>query len=166
MALKKTSRKSKTSGRRSFREKKSSRVLELAIIAIFALVFIYGASFAIRITHGFSKTVETPEHMIRLQILNGCGEVGAASKLAQKIQTLISLPLEVSILEVGDFDSYEVNETLVISREKNTSQSEAFAEQLGIETDVLYKPIENNYRGITTTLVLGKDYKQLTETVK
>ena len=135
----------------------------MAIVAIFALVFIYGASFAIRITHGFSKTVEMPEYSIRLQILNGCGQNGVASRLAQKIPGIIRLPLEVSVLEVGDFDSYDVKKTFIISREKDLSQSEAFAKQLGIEGDVIYRPLEDNYRGITTTLVIGEDYTTLTD---
>ncbi len=135
----------------------------MAIVAIFALVFIYGASFAIRITHGFSKTVDMPEYSIRLQILNGCGQNGVASKLAQKIPAVIGLPLEVSVLEVGDFDSYDVKNTFIISRDKDISQSEAFAKQLGIESEVLYRPLEDNYRGITTTLVIGEDYAALTD---
>ncbi len=135
----------------------------MAIVAIFALVFIYGASFAIRITHGFSKTVEMPEYSIRLQILNGCGQNGVASRLAQRIPAIIRLPLEVSVLEVGDFDSYDVKKTFIISREKDLSQSEAFAKQLGIEGNVIYRPLEDNYRGITTTLVIGEDYTTLTD---
>jgi hypothetical protein len=139
----------------------------MAIVAIFALVLIYGASFAIRITHGFSKTVEMPEYIIRLQILNGCGETGVAAKMAKDIPSRVKLPLEVSILEVGDFDSYDIRETLVISREKDMDQSKRFAEQLGIDSDkVLYRPLENNYRGITTTLVIGDDYEMLLETEK
>lgn len=138
--------------------------MEVAIVAIFTLVFIYGASFAIRITHGFSKTTETPEASIRLQILNGCGQAGVASKIARKIPALVRLPLEVTILEVGDFESYGVKKTFVISRDKDMTQSEAFAEQLGIEEEVLYRPLQDNYRSLTTTLVIGEDYQTLLET--
>lgn len=134
-------------------------------MAIFALVFIYGASFAIRITHGFSKTAEMPQYNIRLQVLNGCGQAGVASTMARKIPAMVKLPIEVSILEVGDFESYGVKKTFVISRDRDVSQSRAFAEQLGITEDVLYRPMQDNYRSLTTTLVIGEDYQKLLETV-
>lgn len=136
----------------------------MAIVAIFSLVFIYGASFAIRITHGFSKTAEMPEISIRLQVLNGCGLAGVASQMARKIPAIVKMPLEVTILEVGDFDSYGVKKTFVISRDKDVSQSKAFAEQLGIKEEVLYRPLQDNYRSLTTTLVIGEDYQMLLET--
>ncbi|UCD17462.1 MAG: LytR C-terminal domain-containing protein [Candidatus Zixiibacteriota bacterium] len=162
MFFRKTARKNGKVKRRTVKPKEKSRFLELAIVAIFALVMIYGASFAIRITHGFSKTIEMPEHTIRLQILNGCGVNGAASRVARALPGLISLPLEVDILEVEDFDSYNVAETFVISREKDLEAAEKFAEQLGLNTDkIAYNPIDNNYRSISLTLVLGDDFERL-----
>ncbi len=165
MFFKKTTRKSSKSARRKSQTRKNPRLLELAIVAVFTLVFIYGASFAIRVTHGFSKTIDMPEHTIRLQILNGCGLNGIASKTAERIPSLVKLPLEVEIIEVGDFDSYNIKESFMISREKDLKPARLFAEQIGLNCEnFVYKPIENNYRSITVTLVLGEDYELLLET--
>jgi hypothetical protein len=136
--------------------KSNSRFLELAIVAIFALVAIYAASFVIRITHGYSKTIEGPEYIIRLQILNGCGTNGVASLAAKAIPGLIKLPLEVKIMDIDDFDSYDVDECLIISRDNNIIAAELLAAQLNINSD----KIENNYRSISATLVLGKNYRE------
>jgi len=141
------------------KKKKNSRLLELAIIGIFALVAIYAASFAIRITHGLSKTIETPEHVIRLQILNGCGVDGAANHVAEKITGLIKIPLEAKIIDVDNFKIYDVKKTFIISRDEDLTASRLLAGQLGLDGDEIeYSPMENNYRNINATLVIGSDY--------
>ena len=148
--------------RRSSRPKKNSKLLEMAIVAIFALVLIYGASFAIRITHGLTKTVESPDFVVRLQILNGCGIDGAAGKVARELPKLIKLPLEINIIDVADFDSYHVKESFLILREKNLEGAEILAGQLGLDPNrSVFEPIENNTRTISATLVLGEDFEMI-----
>lgn len=160
MLFNKSKKKNNIRRRTPARKKSNSKVLELAIVAIFALVAIYAASFAIRITHGFSKTIEVPEHVIRLQILNGCGEDGAANSAARAIPGRIKLPLEVKVMDVADFDSYDVAATFIISRLEDTGPAKLLAEQLGFDPDkVIYQKMENNYRSISATLVLGRDYE-------
>lgn len=149
--------------RRSVAPKKNSRMLEMAIAAIFALVVIYAASFAIRVTHGISKTIDTPEYTIRLQILNGCGVDGAAGRVAKALPRLIELPLEISIIEIDDFKSYHVKSSFLISREKDTDPIEILANQLNIDGDIIYRPIEDNYRSISATIVLGEDFEDIVD---
>ncbi len=160
MLFNKSNKNNNIKRRTTARKKGNSRFLELAIVAIFALVAIYAASFAIRITHGFSKTIEAPEHVIRLQILNGCGEDGAANRAAKAVPGRVKLPLEVKVMDVDDFNSYNVAETFVISRQDDTEAAQLLAEQLGLDSDkVIFQEMENNYRTISATLVLGKDYE-------
>lgn len=160
MLFKKSNKRKNIKRRTSISKKGNSRFLELAIVAIFAMVAIYLASFAIRITRGFSKTIETPEYIIRLQILNGCGEDGVANKAAKLIPAKIEMPLEVKILDVDDFDSYDVESSFIISREKDLEAAQLLAKQLGLEPDnIVYQKLENNYRSISATLILGKDYE-------
>jgi len=161
MLFKKSKKRTSVKRRTPVAKKGNSRLLELAIVAIFALVVIYAASFAIRITHGFSKTIESPDYIIRLQILNGCGTDGVAGRVAEAIPGKIKLPLDVKILDVDDFDSYDVEESFIITRDKDTEAAEILADQLGIDTDkITYQKLENNYRSISATLVLGKDYEE------
>lgn len=128
-------------------------------MAILALVLIYAASFAIRITHGFSKTIDSPDYTVRLQILNGCGADGAANRVARALDGLIHLPLETKIVDVDNFDSYTVEKSFIIARESDLTAAELLAEQLGLDKDdIIYEAIENNYRSITATLVLGSNF--------
>ncbi len=155
----KKSRSNRPSVRRTAKTKKNSRLLEFAIVALFALVIIYGASFAIRITRGFSQTIETPEHIVRLQVLNGCGTDGAASKVTRALPSLIKLPLDVKIVDVADFNSYDIAQSFVISRQDDLTAAEILARQLGLDAgNIEFEPIENNYKSITATLVVGQDF--------
>ena len=161
MLRKKTTRKNSIR-RRSPQPRKNSRLLEMAIVTILALVIIYGASFAIRITHGLSRTVDSPDYVIRLQILNGCGVDGAASRVSAKLAQVIKLPLEVNVVDVGDFNSYRVKSSFLISRTKDLTPARKLAEQIGCEKDnIIFEPFENNYRSITVTLVLGEDFENI-----
>nr|MBN2278255.1 LytR C-terminal domain-containing protein [candidate division Zixibacteria bacterium] len=163
MLLKKT-RKNISIRRNSPRPKKNSRFLEMAIIAIFTLVVIYGASFAIRITQGLSKTVDSPEYTIRLQILNGCGTQGAAGRTAKALPKLVKMPLELNIVDIDDFNSYHVDKSFIISRERDFTAARLLAQQLNIDSDnIVYEPIDSNYRSISATLVLGDDFVNLIE---
>jgi len=148
--------------RHSPRARKHSLSLEMAILVIFALVVVYGASFAIKITHGFSKTVETPVQIVRLQILNGCGIGGAAGKIASAVPRLVKLPLEVQLVDYSNFDAYHVRNSFIISRDENLYAGKLLAGQLGLdEALVVYQPLEDNYRSISATLVLGDDYESI-----
>ncbi|MEP0829204.1 MAG: LytR C-terminal domain-containing protein [bacterium] len=145
--------------RRSARPKKHSRLLELIILAVFALVIIYGASFALKISNGVSKTVDMPVETIRVQLLNGCGVQGAANAVARAISSLVQPPLDVDVVEVYDFKAYDVRKCFLISRSPELGKAVSLARALGLDADnIVYEPIENNYRSIDVTLVLGTDY--------
>jgi len=162
MQFNKSSRRRPSSRRRLPKTKKNSRFLELAIVAIFALVLIYAASFAIRIQSGLSKTVDFPEHIVRLQILNGCGTDGAANSVTRALPAMIKLPLDVKIVDVDNFNSYDVEHSFVISRQKDLKPAKILAEQIGLDLDnIVFEPIENNYRSISATLVVGKDFETI-----
>ncbi|SYZ72986.1 hypothetical protein TRIP_C21101 [Candidatus Zixiibacteriota bacterium] len=145
--------------RRTPKPTKPSRFLELSILAIFILVLIYGASFALRINNGVSKTTVTTTYPVRIQILNGCGTRGLADRIAYALPKLVTAPVEASVVEVFDFKASNVKRSFLIAREADLTGTKKLAEQLGLPTDnIVYEPIENNYRSITATLVVGEDY--------
>ncbi len=141
--------------------------MELTILAIFALVVIYGASFALRISNGVSKTVDVPIQSVRLQILNGCGTRGVADRVAKAVPSRIQLPLEASVVEVYDFRAYDVKKSFLISRERDLSLSRELALQLGLDGEnIIFEPLENNYRNINVSLVLGDDFEKILQKEK
>jgi hypothetical protein len=148
--------------RRTTKAKKNSRFLELTILAIFSLVVVYGASFALRISNGVSKTIDVPVQNIKLQILNGCGRHGIADKVAKALPTKVKLPLELSVVDIYDFRAFDVKKCFLISRSSDLSIAKNLAEHLGLDREnIVFEPLENNYRNIGVTLVIGEDYEQV-----
>ena len=140
------------------REKKPLRFLEFSILFLFVVVVGYVASFTVQITKGYSSENDPAEHFINLQVLNGCGEKGLANKLANKIEMAVEKPLALRVIDTDNFDNYGVEKTFIISRKSDLTAAQLLADQLGLEEAVAYREIEDNYRDIGATLVLGKDY--------
>jgi hypothetical protein len=162
MSLRKPFKSSIKVKRKSPKIKKNSRFLEFSILAVFALVVIYGASFALKISNGVSKTIDVPTQAVRLQILNGCGISGAAERVARIIPGLIKPPLEASVVDIYDFKAFNVKKSFLISRQQDLTLAQMAATQLNLDaTNIVFDPIENNYKSINITLVLGEDYDKL-----
>lgn len=137
-----------------------SRALETMIVIGFALALVYAASFAAKISHGESKARPVPEISLRLQALNGCGESGSAGKVAEALKSKVKLPLEVSVVDVGNFTVFDIEKSFLISRTQQVEDAQMLADQLGLlRDDIIYAPLEDNYRSIQVTLVVGKDYQ-------
>jgi hypothetical protein len=141
------------------RNKKPLRFLEISILFLFVVVVGYVASFTVQITKGYSSEKELTEHFINLQVLNGCGEKGLANRLANRIEMAAEKPLAVRVIDTDNFDNFGVEKTFIISRKGDLTAANLLADQLGLEDAVTYREIEDNYRDIGATLVLGNDYK-------
>ena len=140
-----------------------SRYLELLIAGAFVVLLIYMASFTIRVTRGVSKTIEPPNHTVRLQVLNGCGEPRLAAKVSDQLAHFRDEELGIAIVDTDNFNSLNIDSSFVISREKDLDAARLLAEKLGLSTEtVVYRPLDNNYRNVSVTLVLGADYARIT----
>lgn len=140
-----------------------SRLLELLIAAVFIIVLVYVVSMSIRVSQGVSRTLESPEHVVRLQILNGCGVTGLASRLADGLSDYAGNDLEIRVVDTDNFDIRPVRRSFVISRLEDNSVATTFATKLGLPADdIKYQPLENNYRQVSATLVIGEDWETLT----
>lgn len=140
-----------------------SRYLELLIAGAFVVLLIYVASFTIRVTRGVSKTIEPPQHTVRLQVLNGCGEPRLAARMSDQLAHYRDEELGIAIVDTDNFESLNIDSSFVISRDRDMSSAKVLAEKLGLATEqVIYRPIENNYRHVSVTLVLGADYSRIT----
>lgn len=141
---------------------KLNRTIELAIGLVLFVVIVYLASITIKVTSGVSKTMDSSQHQVRLQVLNGCGVRGAASKVADRLGRYFDDEIEIMIVDTDNFDLTEIPSTFLISRIENKKASELLAEKLGLDaSNIEYRPMENNYRQVSVTLVLGADFEQV-----
>ncbi|UCG61711.1 MAG: LytR C-terminal domain-containing protein [Candidatus Zixiibacteriota bacterium] len=131
--------------------------LGLALVFIITVALVM--SMAVKVTRGVSRTEETPKRVMRLEILNGCSRSGIAGEAAGILSDFKDSELEIIVIGTGDFDLRKVSRTFVVSRNKDKSAAEYLARLMGIESsEVTYKHLENNYRQVSATLVLGEDY--------
>ena len=94
------------------------------ILAAFTVAVIYIISAAVHISRGVSRTLEVPEHSIRLQVLNGCGISGLATRISDLLAGYHDNELEVKIVDTDNFDLHQVTESFVISRLENKKSAE------------------------------------------
>jgi hypothetical protein len=131
----------------------------MGLVLVFFVTILFLGTFAVRVTRGVSKTIETPAHLIRLEILNGCSQAGIASRAQKILSEYTDENLEIKVVSTGDFDLRKTKKTFIIAREKDKNAIELLAKTLGLDqSEVIYKPIEHNYQQISATLVLGEDY--------
>lgn len=144
-----------------------SRLLELLIAAVFIIVLVYVVSMSIRVSQGVSRTLESPEHVVRLQILNGCGVTGLASRLADGLSGYEDSDLEIQIVDTDNFEISKVRQSFVISRLEDNTVATKLAAKMGLPTeDIRNQPLENNYRQVSATLVIGEDWESLEQLKK
>ena len=130
-------------------------VLAVALVITLTLVL----SLTVRVTQGVSRTVSTPEHLVRLDILNGCSKAGIATLTARHLSGYADDVIEIAVVGTGDFDVRDVSKTFIISRDEDKTAAEHLAGLLGVDkSEVVYNPLANNYRQISATLVLGQDF--------
>lgn len=96
----------------------------------------------------------TVPYIGRIQILNGCGADGAAHLIANFLRTH-----HFDVKNIGNADSWNYPETLVISRINDTTIATQVAKTLQTENMLLMKTPETLY---DVTVILGPDYEKRT----
>ncbi|MBD3402241.1 hypothetical protein GF420_05050 [candidate division GN15 bacterium] len=139
-----------------------SRYLELLIAAAFVVLLIYVVSVTLQVAQGISQTIDPPRYTVRLQVLNGCGVPRLAARMADELSGYTDEDLRISVVDTDNFESLEVDSSFVISREDDRTVAVLLARKLGLQAqDVSYAPLDNNYRHVSVTLVVGQDYERL-----
>ena len=141
------------------KKNKRNKYLEIIIAILFVIVLVYVSSVTVRITSGVTKTVEPSANTVRLQVLNGCGVRGLAAAFSDRLAGYKDKDLEIKIVDTDNFDQVKVAQSFVISRLEDKQAAEILSEKIGLDpSQIIYKELENNYRHISATLVLGEDY--------
>ncbi|UCD64863.1 MAG: LytR C-terminal domain-containing protein [Candidatus Zixiibacteriota bacterium] len=144
------------------RKVRFNRIFAILLVVLAAITIFLVVSMTVRVTRGVSKTVESPEYLVRLEILNGCRQPGIAAKTAALLSEYRNDEIEIRIIATGDFDLRTVRQSFLVSRDKDKRPTEMLAKTLGMEpSSVVYQPLENNYRQVSATLVLGEDFESI-----
>lgn len=113
-----------------------------------------------RVAAKVSTTADLPAHLVRLQVVEASGRGKLLSEVRKGLSGYSSGDLEIQIVETEKFNISEVQKTFIISRQKNKTAAKLLAKRLNLDaSDVVYKPLENNLKQVSATLVLGTDFE-------
>ncbi len=131
--------------------------LAAGIAALVGLLYLTFGT--LRAAAGFSREVETPDHLVRLHIVNGSSIKGLGREVAGNLDGFVDKELEVEVVRTETFDMTNLPRTLVISRVADTRAARLLARRLGLDpSNVVFEPLEHNTELISATLVLGQDF--------
>lgn len=137
----------------------------IGILAVVVLVFFISMVYRIFVNKKSDSAGETPiteqqeqiQTIIRIEVLNGCGERGVAAKFTDYLRSQ-----NFDVVNTGNYRSFDVDSSFVIDRgSMQKVNGKRLAESLGISLDRV-EPILSEEMDLEATLVLGKDYKTLT----
>lgn len=93
--------------------------------------------------------------IIQIEVLNGCGIAGIANQF-----TGILRSNGFDVVETGNFDHFDLKETIVISRSGITANALQVANALGVrQENVIIEASKDFY--LDVTVVIGHDHEQL-----
>ncbi len=125
-------------------------LLFLLLIGLFARV-IYP-----RIENQRSR--DNPEligQIIQLEVLNGCGVPGLANDFTSVLRSN-----GFDVVETGNFDNFDMQNTVVIARSFNSQNAERIANALGVDQKHVFIEASDDFY-LDATVIIGSDYKSL-----
>jgi hypothetical protein len=138
--------------------KKSYHNITLNVIIVFLSLFIIYMGYSIYLKLG-KKEIQTEttaknlprSEIIQVEVLNGSGVSGLTDKAVDFLRKN-----KFDVVSKGNYESFDVLETLIIDRTGNTANAEAVAKALGVKTKIIQQ-INSNYL-LDVSVVIGKDY--------
>ena len=123
----------------------------IAVLGLFVLVLAY--SFVTRVATHPDQEDGAVRDIIQVEVRNGCGIGGLAG-----VMTLFLREHGYDVVEVGDYESFDVPRSMVIDRVGNLETARKVAEELGIEQ--VEQDIRPEYF-LDASVVIGLDYETL-----
>lgn len=133
--------------------------LNVIIVLLAGVIIFLSYSLFIRIsalTSGEDKNeLNKTSPIIQLEVLNGCGITGIAEKFTNYLREE-----NFDVVQVGNYRSFDIDNTLVVDRTGNKSNAFKVAETLGIDSKNVIQQINNDYF-LDVSLIIGKDFNRL-----
>lgn len=93
--------------------------------------------------------------IIQVEVLNGCGVSGLATRFTSLLRDN-----GFDVVETGNFDNFDLEETIVISRTKSKDNARRIAQAMGVDDkNILVESSDDFY--LDATIVIGSDYNNL-----
>lgn len=107
------------------------------------------------ITDTTKALTNQPNLSIQLEVQNGSGENGVATKITEYLRKN-----NIDVVEIGNYKSQDVERTLIIDRCGEIVKSKKVARILGVSEKNIIQQLNNSLL-LDVTVVIGKDFKEL-----
>lgn len=137
--------------------KKTPLKIKPSTIAIYILVFINSVliiSSAHKLFHK-SKDVIIKNTPLRIEVQNGCGVTGLATKISSQLAYL-----NYQVIEKGNADHFNYENTIIVDLGSGDERAiEELRKDIGIPKDDIYLLREE--ANVDVRMIIGKDYESL-----
>ncbi len=129
----------------------------LVLVAVFIIYQVYVFSFSKTSAPLLQQTASNDDSrgIVQIDVLNGCGTSGIGQRLTAFLRSK-----GYDVVEMGNYKSFDVKETVVIDRTGNLLVAKNLAAVLGVHEKNVVQQISPDYL-VTASVVLGKDFKNL-----
>ena len=146
---------------RTVSSRRNPRALALNILIGLLVVIVGYLSYSLLNRHVLQPPVDAgragvaPGEIIQIDVLNGSGVQGVASNCTSYLRAR-----GFDVVEMRNYKTSDVNESLVIDRAGNTANAEKVAYALGIKRKNIVQQLNQDYY-VDVSVVLGKDFSSL-----
>jgi len=135
-------------------------ILNISIIVLILIntVLAYSTFKAVSLKFGNSSDdllIDSTKARIQVEVLNGCGVSGIADKLTDYLRVNY-----IDVVNLGNYRSYEIENSIIISRNDKIINAEKVAALVGIDESSIIQQTNSDYL-LDVTFILGKDYRNL-----
>ncbi len=131
-------------------------------IAIVLLIFfngmqLYGIIFrnGVSVVSPAKRLNDTTHVSLQINVLNGCGINGVGTTM-----TKYSRKLGYDVVEMGNYKTFDVEQSMIIDRSGKMNDARELALSLGINSKNVIQQFSNDQM-VSASIVIGKDYKSL-----
>ena len=154
------SKKSKSSGEVDVKTSTINLMLNILIFFLVSLIIYLSYSVFVKVT-GLEEEDSLPlpneaaSTIIQVEVLNGCGVSGIADRFTDYLREE-----NFDVVNIGNYISFDVTESLVIDRIGNMANARKVAKSLGIKMNNIIQQLNDDYF-LDVSIVIGKDYYKL-----
>ncbi|MCC5927456.1 MAG: LytR C-terminal domain-containing protein [Bacteroidetes bacterium] len=131
----------------------------LGFLTVLLVVMLSALAFRLIYPTVNAQRASSPTHLIgeiiQIQVLNGHGTPGLAATFTNKLRSS-----GFDVVETGNFETFGIEETLVIDRIGNIDNARRVARALGVADKNILREISPGFY-LDATVVIGSDYDQL-----
>lgn len=140
---------------RSLRTKGINVLIGILVLIVAVLAYSFVVRTFIEPPVDATKEDVSPGTVIQLDLLNGCGEPGAASKCTSYLRAR-----GFDVVEMRNYKTFDVSESLVIDRSGNIETAKKVAYALGVKERNIIQQINHDYF-VDVSVVVGRDFVTL-----